>query len=1326
AALDFENPRSLRMTGNFDSLTIPDDASLKPAAVTVSAWVRLNALTSNATSGLASNTGQYFVFKRNSRIGQFEGYSLHKYGATFRFCVSNAAGTQGEAFSTTNAAAGVWYHLVGTFEKPNVRLYVNGRLESTVAHNFDLDYGARPLFIGRTGEDGEAGEGNWDADLNGWIDDVRIYSRALSAAEISNLARGRQSGTASATYTLAGPLTVAGDLTLNSGTLDVSASNHAVNVAGSWMNHGGRFAPRSGTVTLNGTAAGKDVLSGSQAFNDLTVNGAGGGWTARDTLPVGGHFLQSNGTLTAPSGRMEVAGNFTKSGGTFTPNGGTLFLRPSGARTLDTGGTALHRLTVNDGLAAYWKFDEAAGTSADVSGYGLHGTATNGAAPSASVPTLEYANPRSMQFDGTNDYVDAGRNVPLLRNASAATISAWVRVSDTTVDRHIVAVNAGSGQTLGTSRATLIVKGTGFVRAGGRAADAGPSYTVDSAAGTVAVDTWTHLAATINYATGQVQIFKNGIRVANGTGSFAPATATSDTNAAVVTLGCEEDAATGFMIGQIDDVRIYSRVLTVTEVAALAAGEAPRTGSGSVALGADLSLGDDLTIHSGTLNAGARAVAVSGSWLNYGGIFAGGTSTVTLNAATAEDILCGGQPFQHLTLDGSGAWSAPDPLLVNGTFTQLQGTLNAPSSRMEVGGNVARSGGTFNPNGGTLLLRPAGATTFNSGGAPLNHVALNDGLVGHWTFDDAAGTTAADASGHGRTATLIGAPTWEAANKPAVNFNNPSALSFNGTGQAGGVRLDLSGTNVVSVAFWLYWDAYANDDRLALEFGTSQAPGQGFNELTTGFLIDPNSASFPGQFEVAVKGNAGYQNITFARPSAAAWHHYVIVFDKSVGGGAPEVIPYVDGAVAAFAQSGVLDNTNNFGNDTLWFMSRGGSLLLGAGKLDDVRVYRRALTAAEVAALAAGNQPGTAVGAVTLQAPVTVGGDLRLNAGTLNAGTHGLALAGNWLNHGALFNAGTGTVTLTSGGAGTRILSGGQSFLNLAVTGTGGWSLSDPVTVAGAYTQDAGTVTVGRALTVAGNASVNDGELALVANGQVRLASGRALTIGDGDAVPARLSASGATKPRITTSGTPGTHFYGFTVNADATLAVTALEVFSTNASGLTVDAGATFDNGTAGAISGVDFDRIQASGTYLRFLGTAGSYAVSGCTFGNTGSPNPFNIATPAGAAAGMVDATAGNGGARSGESFENDRASGTDPNPATSSINWSTAAGAPSASSVDQYRATAGTAIAAGGATPQDVTFKATASDPDGQVWRLDVEVRLAAAAFTGTATHTSAFVA
>jgi hypothetical protein len=84
-----------------------------------------------------------------------------------------------------------------------------------------------------------------------------------------------------------------------------------------------------------------------------------------------------------------------------------------------------------------------------------------------------------------------------------------------------------------------------------------------------------------------------------------------------------------------------------------------------------------------------------------------------------------------------------------------------------------------------------------------------------------------------------------------------------------------------------------------------------------------------------------------------------------VAGGASEIIPYVDGALMPFTQRTFSDNTNGFANDLLIFMSRLGSTLFGAGNLDEIRVYRRALTAGEVGALWAANAPGTSIGSVT-------------------------------------------------------------------------------------------------------------------------------------------------------------------------------------------------------------------------------------------------------------------------------------------------------------------------------------------------------------------------
>jgi Concanavalin A-like lectin/glucanases superfamily/Immunoglobulin domain len=82
---------------------------------------------------------------------------------------------------------GTWYHLVGTYDGTTVRLYVNGVLEGSAYAGFPLDYGTRPVFFGRTGE-------FWVANFGGSMDEVSIYSRALTADEIQSLYQAGSAG----------------------------------------------------------------------------------------------------------------------------------------------------------------------------------------------------------------------------------------------------------------------------------------------------------------------------------------------------------------------------------------------------------------------------------------------------------------------------------------------------------------------------------------------------------------------------------------------------------------------------------------------------------------------------------------------------------------------------------------------------------------------------------------------------------------------------------------------------------------------------------------------------------------------------------------------------------------------------------------------------------------------------------------------------------------------------------------------------------------------------------------------------------------------------
>ena len=151
--------------------------------MTVEAWVRLDA---ESTPNTSSPGLQYIVFKKNTRTidyGNFEGYTLVKNQVSgqdvFGFTIASASGQQVNVNSTTVPQVGVWYHVAGTYDAGSgyLSIYLNGVLEDSAYAGFPMDYDTTPIFIGTTGQ-------NWDGKLQGSVDEVSIYNRALSANEI--------------------------------------------------------------------------------------------------------------------------------------------------------------------------------------------------------------------------------------------------------------------------------------------------------------------------------------------------------------------------------------------------------------------------------------------------------------------------------------------------------------------------------------------------------------------------------------------------------------------------------------------------------------------------------------------------------------------------------------------------------------------------------------------------------------------------------------------------------------------------------------------------------------------------------------------------------------------------------------------------------------------------------------------------------------------------------------------------------------------------------------------------------------------------------------
>lgn len=108
------------------------------------------------------------------------------------------------------------------------------------------------------------------------------------------------------TWKLAAATTVNGDLTISTGTLDVTTSNYGLTVGGNWSKSG-TFTPRSGTVTF--TADANHTISGTNTFYNLTMNNSTASAGATLTFPAGvtttiSHNASNALTLTGASGKV--------------------------------------------------------------------------------------------------------------------------------------------------------------------------------------------------------------------------------------------------------------------------------------------------------------------------------------------------------------------------------------------------------------------------------------------------------------------------------------------------------------------------------------------------------------------------------------------------------------------------------------------------------------------------------------------------------------------------------------------------------------------------------------------------------------------------------------------------------------------------------------------------------------------------------------------------------------------------------------------------------------------------------------------------------------
>ena len=164
--------QAFRLNGTSGFIEVPDAPTLRPASLTLEAWIRVEAI---GTVGV--------VFAKPVGGGSSDSFAVWVDNAGFlRSAMGDGTGMGPTLNGPSALTPGRWYHVAYTFQNPGLQqaLYLDGTLVASGVSERSMGYDAQPVLLGR---DTESGIPSYY--FNGRIDEASIYGRALSAAEIA-------------------------------------------------------------------------------------------------------------------------------------------------------------------------------------------------------------------------------------------------------------------------------------------------------------------------------------------------------------------------------------------------------------------------------------------------------------------------------------------------------------------------------------------------------------------------------------------------------------------------------------------------------------------------------------------------------------------------------------------------------------------------------------------------------------------------------------------------------------------------------------------------------------------------------------------------------------------------------------------------------------------------------------------------------------------------------------------------------------------------------------------------------------------------------------
>ncbi len=660
-------------------------------------------------------------------------------------------------------------------------------------------------------------------------------------------------------------------------------------------------------------------------------------------------------------------------------------------------------VALSSGLVGYWNMDEASWNNncssqsvTDLSG-NINAVKS---CPNTTGPTGGAAGKfgNSGNFDGTNDYLDGGDDTDFEFGSATSemTLAAWVNPTTITPAAAMTIVskyNSTSNreyifQMSTSGKLTLTLSGDGA------------SVTSLSSTSSMTASTWQHVAVTFAASTGTVRFYINGVLDKEGTIAISPIF----TGTALFEIGATNKSGTTpdlFWSGNLDEVRVYKKLLspgTIRSLYAFAPGPlgywpldehagtsasdlsgnsltgtvtngpvwtAGKFGSALTFDGSDdnVNIGNTIDLSGNkpmSLSAWIYPTATPG--VNGAGIISkydrgnAGEWRLFLNSSRQIQMLreCGGFGIVSTTAVTLNTWTHVEGsydgtnlrIYLNGVLDKTTAdSCSVSSTAIEViigaGDNGSGVEDVFTGSIDDVRMYSYGRTASQitedmNGGHPIGGSPVGS-QVSYWNMDETNGTTARDTSVNANNLTLSTA-SWTRSGKTNSAWNG---VGTNWLSRADDDDLDFSAAEDFTLSLWFKSDSASNP--AATEYLMYKAPsgasngGYGLYVNTSGqlcFGIDDDNTSFP---EDSSCSTADFYDAT--------WHHVL-----AIKTGTSKIQLFVDTrpqtADVSISSTGTLANTSTFYLGDKDGTDNGDEL---NGDLDEVKIYRSALTSEQVA-----------------------------------------------------------------------------------------------------------------------------------------------------------------------------------------------------------------------------------------------------------------------------------------------------------------------------------------------------------------------------------------